>query len=319
MTQRYGITFPFDGVALPDQRGIVERLPDLGYTDLWSAESNGYDAFTPLALASVWAPTLRLGTAIVPAYTRAPGTLAMSAATLAMAAPGRFVLGVGSSSNVIVERWNGIPFEAPYAKVRDTVRFLRAALGGEKVTQEYETFSVSGFRLAEVPEQPPPILVAALRSGMLRLAGREADGAIVNWLAPEDVTTVAPFVRESERKEIAARIFVAPTHDAETARGVARFVMAAYLTVPVYRAFHEWLGRGGVMAPMQRAWEAGDRAGALEAIPDDLVDALVVHGPAARCRERIAQYVAAGVTTPILALLPVGVDPATAARELAPR
>lgn len=319
MAQRYGITFPFEGLPLLEQRAIVEQLPDLGYTDLWSAESNGYDAFTPLALASAWAPALRLGTAIVPAYTRAPGTLAMCAATMASAAPSRFVLGVGSSSNVIVERWNGIPFEAPYAKVRDTVRFLRAALAGEKVTQEYETFAVSGFRLAAAPEQPPPILIAALRSGMLRLAGREADGAIVNWLAPEDVKTVAPYVHEAgPAKEIAARIFVAPTDDADTARGVARFVMAAYLTVPVYRAFHEWLGRAEIMAPMQQAWEVGDRAGALAAIPDELVDTLVVHGSPQRCRERIAAYVESGVTTPVLALLPVGVDPAAAARELSP-
>ena len=81
MTERYGITFPFDGVPLLDQRPIIESLPDLGYTDLWSAESNGMDGFTPLALASVWAPRLRLGVAIIPVYTRGPATLAMSAAT----------------------------------------------------------------------------------------------------------------------------------------------------------------------------------------------------------------------------------------------
>jgi probable F420-dependent oxidoreductase len=313
VTGRYGITFPFDGVALVDQRTIVESLPDLGYTDLWSAESFGMDGFTPLA------PQLRLGTAIIPVYTRGPATLAMSAATMAAAAPGRFVLGIGSSSNVIVEEWNGIPFEAPYQKVRDTVRFLRAAIGGAKVTESYETFTVNGFRMGFAPPEPPPILIAALRSGMLRLAGREADGAIVNWLAPEDVRIVAPYVHEGgPGKEIAARIFVAPTADLETARGVARFAIAAYLTVPVYRAFHEWLGRGELMAGMQQAWAAGDRKGALAAIPDELVDTLVVHGDPAACRERIHAYVEAGVTTPVIALLPVGIDAAKAAADLAP-
>ena len=68
--QRYGITFPFDGISLVDQRDLVRQLVDLGYTDLWSAESGGYDAFIPLAVAAQWAPELRLGTAIVPAYTR---------------------------------------------------------------------------------------------------------------------------------------------------------------------------------------------------------------------------------------------------------
>ena len=317
--RRFGITVPFDGVPLPEQRGLFEQLPDLGYTDVWSAESNGNDAFTPLALASVWAPSLRLGTSIVPVYTRGPSTLAMCAATMAAAAPGRFVLGVGSSSNVIVERWNAIPFEQPYQRVRDTVRFLRAALGGDKVTETYETFAVNGFRLGLVPDQPPPILVAALRSGMLRLAGREADGAIINWLSADDVRQVAPHVHEGgEGKEIAARIFVAPTTDVQQARGVAKFAIAAYMTVPVYRAFHEWLGRDQVLKPMWDAWAAGDRKGAVEAIPDEVADALVVHGAPEECRERIEAYAEAGVTTTVPAILPVGVPAAEAIRMIAP-
>ena len=95
--QRYGMTIPFDGLPLHAQRDWIVELADLGYTDVWSAEANGADAFTPLALASVWAPTLRLGTAIVPAFTRGPGLFAQSVASLAQAAPGRFVLGVGTS------------------------------------------------------------------------------------------------------------------------------------------------------------------------------------------------------------------------------
>src|SRR5438477_12580422 len=117
--QRYGMTIPFDGAPLADQREWVADLADLGYTDAWSAEANGADAFTPLALASVWAPSLRLGTAIVPAYTRGPGLMAMTVATMAEAAPGRFALGVGTASDVIVERWNDIPFVAPDKKPRD--------------------------------------------------------------------------------------------------------------------------------------------------------------------------------------------------------
>jgi probable F420-dependent oxidoreductase len=317
--RRWGITVPFDGVPLADQRPLFEALPDLGYTDVWSAESNGADGFTPLALASVWAPSLRLGTAIIPAYTRGPATLAMCSATLAAAAPGRFVLGVGTSSNVIVDRWNDIDFDKPYQRVRDTVRFLRTALSGEKVKESYETFAVDGFRLGLVPPEPIPILVAALRSGMLRLAGREADGAIVNWLSAEDVRTVTPYVREGGAdKEIAARIFVAPTTDAETARGVARFAIAAYLSVPVYRAFHEWLGREELQ-PMWDAWEAGDRKRALEVIPDSVVDEIVVHGAPEACVERIEAYVDNGVTTPVIAVLPVNVPARDAIRALAPR
>ncbi|NCY16395.1 MAG: LLM class flavin-dependent oxidoreductase, partial [Actinobacteria bacterium] len=118
----YGITIPFDRVPLHAQRDWVAELVDLGYTDVWSAETDGTDAFTPLALASVWAPTLRLGTAIVPVFTRGPAVIAQSAAAMSLAAPGRFVLGIGTSSNVIVSGWNGIAFDEPYKRMRDTLR-----------------------------------------------------------------------------------------------------------------------------------------------------------------------------------------------------
>ncbi len=320
--QRYGMTIPFDGVPLHEQRDWVVELADLGYTDVWSSEANGADAFTPLALASVWAPSLRLGTAIVPAFTRGPGCLAQSVGSLAQAAPGRFALGVGTSSNVIVEGWNSIPFEQPYLRTRDVVRFLRQALTGDKVTGQYETFSVRGFKLGVVPPEPVPILVAALREGMLRLAGREGDGAIVNWLSADDVTTVAPIVHKAgggAPREVVARIFVAPTDDADTVRGMGRFAIAAYLNVPVYAAFHEWLGRGDELADMWRLWKEGDRKGALAAIPDAVVDQLIVWGLPEACREHIQRYVDAGVTTPALALLPFGYDQRQAIRDLAPR
>jgi alkanesulfonate monooxygenase SsuD/methylene tetrahydromethanopterin reductase-like flavin-dependent oxidoreductase (luciferase family) len=169
-----------------------------------------------------------------------------------------------------------------------------------------------------VPPTPPPILVAALRSGMLRLAGREADGAIINWLSAQDVKTVAPYVREGgEDKEIAARIFVAPVTDLDTVRGVAKFAIAAYMNVPVYRAFHEWMGREQLQ-PMWDAWSAGDRKAAVESIPDSVVDDLVVHGAPEECREKIAAYVENGVTTPVPAILPVGVAASDAIGMLAP-
>ena len=319
------MTIPFGGVPLHEQREWVVELADLGYTDVWSSEADGADAFTPLALASVWAPSLRLGTAIVPAFTRGPACLAQSAGSLAQAAPGRLALGIGTSSNVIVEGWNGISFEKPYQRTRDVVRFLRKAFTGEKVTEQYETFSVRGFKLGVVPEQPVPILVAALREGMLRLAGREADGAIINWLSAEDVATVAPIVHKAgggEPREIVARIFVAPTGpdaDPDAVRGMARYAIAAYLNVPVYAAFHEWLGRGEVLAEMWRLWKERDRKAALAAIPDSVVDELVVWGPPEKCREHVQRYVENGVTTPALALMPFGYDLRQAVRDLAPR
>lgn len=301
----YGITIPFQGIPLAEQRDLIAGLPALGYTGVWSAEAGGADAFTPLALASAWAPELRLGTAIVPAFTRGAATLAQSCATLAAAAPGRVAIGLGTSTEVIVSGWNGLPFTQPYARVRDTVRFLRTALTGQRVSEQYETFAVSGFRLQLVPPQLPPLLVAALRPGMLRLAGREADGAILNWLAATDVPAVSQYVHAGgPGKEIVARIFVLVDEDAERARDTARPLIAAYLTVDVYRSFHEWLGRGEQLAPMVRAAASGDRKAAAAAIPDEVVDALVVHGSAEQCRAHLRRYVEAGVTTPVLALVP---------------
>jgi probable F420-dependent oxidoreductase len=317
----YGMTVPFDG-PLHAQRDRFVELEDLGYTDVWSAEADGHDAFTPLALASVWAPSLRLGTAIVPAFTRAPACLAQSVGSLAQAAPGRFAIGIGSSSDVIVGRWNGVPFEEPYKRVRDTIRFLRTALAGEKVNEDYTGFASHGFTLKALPPEPVPIMVAALREGMLKLAGREGDGAIINWLSADDVSTVAPIVHDAaggQPREIVARIFCAPVDNPELVRNAGKFAIAAYLNVPVYAAFHDWLGRGEQLAPMWKAWKEGDRKAALAAIPDSLVDELIVHGPPEKCREHIQRYIDNGVTTPALAPLPFGYDLRQAVRDLAPR
>lgn len=313
----YGITVPFQGVPLAEHRSWYEELSELGYTDLWSSEADGTDAFTPLALAAAWTPDLRLGTAIVPVFTRGPALLAQSVAALAEAAPGRFAIGIGTSSEVIVGRWNDVRFDKPYQRTRDMVAFLRRALSGERVDEELETFAVRGFRLGRPPAVVPPILVAALRPGMLRLAGRDGDGAIINWLAADDVPRV---VREiGADREVVARIFVCPSEDTEAVRQQARRLIAAYLTVPVYAAFHEWLGRADQLRGLWDAWAAGDRKAAAAAIPDEVVDALVLHGSPAEVRAGVGRYMANGVTTPALAVLPLaGLDQRSALRQLAP-
>ena len=181
-----------------------------------------------------------------PAFTRAPGTLAQSVAAMADAAPGRFVVGIGSSSNVIVERWNGVPFDDPYQRVRDVVRFLRDALGGEKVAKSYDSFQIDGFRLSIRPEVSPPIVVAALREGMLRLAGREADGAdpelaLAGRRRPRGCrsSTPAARTRRSWRGSSCAR-----ARTRQRARAAGRYVIAAYLNVPGVRGVPRVAGPG---------------------------------------------------------------------------
>jgi probable F420-dependent oxidoreductase len=315
--QRWGITLPLGGTGLAGQQQIVARLSALGYTDAWSSEVNGTDAFTPLALAALWDSQLRLGTAIAPVYTRGPGLLAMSGATLASLAPGRFVLGIGTSSPTVVEHWNGIEYARPYQRARDMLQFLRQALAGDKVTRQYQTFAVDGFRLDQAPAVPPALALAALRPQMLRLAAAEADAAITNWLAPGDVPAVRAVAGPD--CELVARIFVCPTTDAEVARSIGKRLIAAYLTVPAYAAFQAWLGREDELRPMQDAWAAGDRRGALAAISDRVVDDLFVHGAPEACRERLAQYQAAGLDTPVIAIVPPpGLDVSAAVESLSP-
>ena len=305
MTYRWGMTVPLGGVPLAGHAAIYAALAEAGFTDLWSAEVAGADAFTPLALAAAWQPELRLGTAVAPVYTRGPGLLAMSAAALAEAAPGRFALGIGASSPVVVRDWNGIAFTDPYRRTRDVLRFLRPALRGELVDGDFDTFAVRRFRLERPPAVPPPVLLAALRPRMLRLAGAEADGVLLNWLAASDVPRVlAELGQRRAGFEVVARIFVCPTEDTGYARRLARRMITTYLTVPAYAAFHRWLGREAELTPMWRAWADGDRRGAAALVPDELVDALVLHGAPEVCRSRIQDYRAAGIDVPVLALLP---------------
>ena len=143
---RWGLTLPFAGVPLAATEPLVRRAEAAGWDDLWSGDTSGPDGFTPLALAAAWTERMRLGTGVVNAFTRGPAVLAQHAAALADASGGRFVLGLGSSSDVIVERWNGVPFERPLTKVRETVAALRPVLAGER--------GPGGFKLETPPRTP---------------------------------------------------------------------------------------------------------------------------------------------------------------------
>jgi probable F420-dependent oxidoreductase len=315
--KRWALTVPLDGFTLAELPDVAREAERLGYADAWSFEVDGVDAFSPLAAAGM-ATSMRVGTAIANVYTRGPATLAMSAAGLAEIAPGRFCLGIGAGSQVIVSQWNGGAFVKPATRVREMVRVLRSALDGERVTFAGETLRVDGFRLSRPPARPVPVHVAALRPGMLALAGEVADGAILNWLAAEDVPRSVAVVREAARRagrdpaqiEISARLFVFVDPPGPAADLAARRHITAYLNVPVYRKFHEWLGRAAALGPMWQAWERGDRKAAVAAIPDEVVSALIPRGSMDEIRARVRQYFAAGLDTAFLSLHTTEPDPA---------
>src|SRR4249920_4085836 len=174
MGQRWGLTLPLPATPLGASEELVKGAEAAGYTDLWSGETNGPDGFTPLALSAAWTEEMRLGTGVVGVFQRGPALLAQEAAALADASGGRFALGIGSSSDRIVEGWNGIPFERPLSKIRETLEFLRVALAGER--------TATGFKLESAPAGRVPIVLAALRGKMLELAVERADGAFTNFL-----------------------------------------------------------------------------------------------------------------------------------------
>ncbi|CAO5163242.1 LLM class F420-dependent oxidoreductase [Frankia sp. AiPs1] len=279
---RWGVNLPLPGLPLREQGRIVRVLPDLGFTDVWTAEGGGIDAFTPLAAAAAWQPRLRVGTGVVPAQTRGAGVLAQTALGLAELAEGGVLLGVGSSVPAHVTALNGLPHGRPLETVRNTVRALRQNLAGQ------------------VPK-PPKVIVGALRPRMLRLGYEEADGAILNVLCARDVPRVieAAGGPRSDRETV-VKLFLCPTEDIATARQAGRAFLGWILNQAPYHAFHEWLGRGEVLRASYERYQAGDRRGAELALPDDLVDELWLSGRPAELRDRIAGFLHPGVTTILL-------------------
>ena len=309
---RVGVIAPH-AVALSELPRFAVELADLGYSDFWAGESDRADGVTPLSLVAAAEPRLSLGTAILPVYTRGRALLAQTAAALASAAPGRVTVGLGASSPAIVEGWNGIPFVDPLARVRDTIRYMRRALAGERVE--------GGFRLGLVPDPPPALAIGALQPQMLRLAGREGDGVVLTSLGAEDVAPLLERVAP-ERSNFAViawvTVCVAEDRDAvDRALAVARRRVGRYLLTPTYARYHRWLGRGDLLDAM---------GSDIDATPEQLIRDLVVIGSPDECTAQLQRFVRSGVTTLLYEVLPVphssgahGIDDLTSTlRALAP-
>jgi probable F420-dependent oxidoreductase len=289
---RWGLTLPLPGLELADHEEHVKCAEAAGYTDLWSGETAGPDGFTPLALSAAWTERIRLGTGIVGVFQRGPALLAQEAAALSSASRGRFVLGIGSSSDRIVEGWNGIPFEKPLSKVRETLDFLQTALAGER--------TATGFKLEAPPAQPVPIVLAALRGKMLELAMERAQGAFTNFLPLGGLPKVTAQLQGAPAGfELLCRFFCIPG-EREAVEPLARFMFSSYITVPVYAAFYRWLGYGEQIEPMIAAWEAGDRQAAAAAAPWEAIEEMFLFGTPEQMKERLAAFVEGGITLPIL-------------------
>jgi probable F420-dependent oxidoreductase len=290
--QRWGLTIPLTGTALPDNAELLRRAEAAGYTDFWTGETNGPDGFTPLALASAWTEQVRLGTGVVGVMQRGRALLAQEAAALADASGGRFALGIGASSDRIVEGWNGMPFEKPLSKMSERIDFLRTALAGERAH--------GGCKLERAPAEPVPIIVAALRGKMLRLAVEKGDGAFTNFLPLEGLPKVAGQLEGApDGFELLCRFFCIPG-EREQVEPLARFMFSSYITVPVYESFYRWLGYGEKIDEMVEAWNAKDREKAAAAAPWDLIEEMFIFGSPEQMKERLRAFVDGGITLPVI-------------------
>lgn len=292
MGQSWGLTVPLPNLSLSEHEEHVRRAEAAGYTDLWSGETQGPDGFTPLALSATWTERARLGTGIVGVLTRGPALLAQQAAAMQDASGGRFALGIGASSDRIVAGWNGIPFERPLSRVSETVDFLRVAFSGERTE--------TGFKLEQPPAQPIPIVLAALRGKMLRLAVEKGDGAFTNFLPLASLPKVVEGIDGApEGFELLCRFFCLHGRREEV-EPLARFMFASYATVPVYEAFFRWLGYGETIDPMVEAWQAKDRQRAAALAPWDLIEDIFIFGGPDEMKERLLAYAEGGITLPIV-------------------
>lgn len=288
MTQRLGLSVPSDGVA--DLTGLAKRAEERGWSDLWSMESRDLDAFTPLAAAAAVTERLRLGTAIVAAFLRPPGVTAMQAAGVAALAPGRFALGLGASTKVVVEQWHGVPFpERPVSRLAEEAGQIAQLLRGEKV---------GGLRLGIPPPEPVPLYLAALGPRALALTGEIADGVVLFLVGPGRLPEVLRQVGDG--KDSVARIFAFPGNgtDAHTA---ARRLIVPYTLVPYYARSLTSQGFGEEVEAIGAAWRSGDREGAAGQVSDAMVRELTLTGSEDEIADGIQAYRRAGLGTPVVA------------------
>ncbi|HKA29884.1 MAG TPA: LLM class flavin-dependent oxidoreductase [Candidatus Binatia bacterium] len=290
-------------------RRVAERVESLGYDSVWIADTGaGPDAFVVGAAVATCTEKLRIGTAVVPVYTRTPSVMAACTGSLAQLAPGRVVLGIGASSETIVDAWGGVPYDRPLARMRESVTLLRQMLAGERVTFAGQTLRTKGFRLVSPPPRPVPIYLAGLMPPMLELAGEIADGVILNFMPVEAVPRMLEFVRrgavragrDPSQLEIVSRFQSIVTDDVAGARSAIRHMMGPYFATSVYNRFVAWCGFPDEAAEILAGWQAKDRARNLAAVTDTMIDRLAIIGPASRCRERLEAFGRAGVTTPMV-------------------
>jgi probable F420-dependent oxidoreductase len=317
MRSALGLSLPLDGVGLAACVELAQRAETLGYTDVWTSEIGGADGFSLLGAIAARTDSLRLGTGVIPVYTRPPALIAMSAAALQALSSGRFCLGLGSSTEIVVDRWMGLAADRPLQRVRETVHVVREVLSGGRVSFEGETLHVRDFRLQLTRSglQPVPIVLGALGPRMLNLAAEVADGVFLSHTGLAAVPRVVQAFDAARRSagrsngDVIQRIGVAMDEDEELLREVFRRELAAYGRTKAYNASFAAQGFDVEAAEIRAAWDAGEPEVASAAVSDDMLEDLYVFGTPDVCRQRLNAFRTAGIRTPIIIPISIADDP----------
>jgi probable F420-dependent oxidoreductase len=279
-----------------------------GYDDVWFADGGSIDSLTLAAAVAQRTKRVRIGTAVIPVFTRTPAVLAATAATLSHLAPDRFILGLGASSHAMIEGWHGLAFEKPLTRVKETVLLLRGMLAGEKSDFTGETLRSQGYRLGLPVQGHVPIYLAALRQNMLELAGELGEGVVLNLFPAEALPRMLEHVAIGARRagktladrEVVCRHQVVVTSDKPAAREAFRKHFAPYYATPVYNRFLAWCGYEEAAAAIAQGWREKDRAKTAGALSDALIDRIVIIGNVAECQERVRALARDGITTHVI-------------------
>jgi alkanesulfonate monooxygenase SsuD/methylene tetrahydromethanopterin reductase-like flavin-dependent oxidoreductase (luciferase family) len=288
----------------------VELAESLGFESVYVTHIAGRESLTVITAYALATGKIRVGTGVVPIYTRTPATMAQTAATIDELSGGRLNLGLGVSHRPVVEGWHGQSIDRPVAEMREYAGIVRAILRGEHPAagEKWQT----GFHLMGLDTRPElPIYIAALSPGMLRLAGEIADGVML-WLCnPRYIAEVViPEVsagRERAGKsldgfDVVAAVPGACTEEPDRARQSIRGELLPYFGLPFYRAMIERTGFGADIDAFDAA--AGDVPGMQAAISDAFLGELTAIGTAGQVQAGIERYRAAGATSPCIG--PIG-------------
>jgi probable F420-dependent oxidoreductase len=252
--------------------------------------------------------SIRIGVAVTPVYTRTPAVLAATANVLEQLLPGRFIMGLGSSSQTIMGAWNGIALDKPLTRVKDTALMVRSMLKGEKSDFDLTTLKSRGYRQAPL-ENPPPLYLAALQPKMIEMAAEVGDGVIFNLWPKSALPKMMAHVKIGAERagknwedvEIVNRAMVLATDDKEAGRQLFRAAFAPYYATPVYNNFLAWAGFEDAADTITEGWAEKDRAKTGGALTDALIDEIAIIGTETEIQARISEAADGGVHTHIIA------------------